>query len=133
MKRIAIFASVFMVVILAFGTVKGENKTAKEKQLYTAYNIWKLPGRHMKCVNYKKGDELIAVGTQVKDIKTMGFGKSKSILFTLVQGSHKIKINFENKWHPGKTIHDYRKIMFTTKNFAKLTEGMICLFIFFRG
>ena len=63
MKRIAIFVSVFVIVVLAFGIGKAENKTAKEQKLYTAYNIWKLPARHMKCVNYKKGDDLIVAGT----------------------------------------------------------------------
>jgi len=33
-------------------------------------------------------------------------------------------MQFNPRWHPGKTKNDYRKFFFTTKNFAELTQGL---------
>ena len=96
---------------------------------YTAYNIWKWPSYHMKCINYKGSRKMISAGTQVIEPKIVksedSFGDYvKVIRFKTVNNNKIFKIFFTKKYHPGKTIHDYLDYMFTTKNFEELTAGL---------
>ncbi len=96
---------------------------------YTAYNIWKWPSYHMKCINYKGSRKMISAGTQVIEPKIVksedSFGDYvKVIRFKTVNNNKVFKIFFTKKYHPGKTIHDYLDYMFTTKNLEELTAGL---------
>jgi hypothetical protein len=96
---------------------------------YTAYNIWKWPSYHMKCINYKGSRKMIPAGTQVIEPKIVksedSFGDYvKVIRFKTVNNNKIFKIFFTKKYHPGKTIHDYLDYMFTTKKFEELTAGL---------
>ena len=89
-----------------------------EQGLYTAHNIWKQKKqRHMLCINYKTGPDIIPAGTPVIDVKN----SSKAIEFKIADTGEKYKIGFKKKWHPGKTVYDYSNSMFTSKSFEKLT------------
>lgn len=102
------------------------------EKLYTAYNIWYEPGKEnaLWCINYKTGIRIPA-GTAVRDVGlTMAVRGKKSgaaplaLSFVTVKDGRKYWVNFTEKFHPGKTINDYLEMMFTTKTFAQLTEGM---------
>ncbi len=142
MRTIITIATLF-VMFASVGLANSEE--AKEPTLYTAYNIWKAS--KMKCINFKQGTDIIPVGTEVRDVKFQiktkygsqgGWGPGRIeaqasiptsvnlliIVFTTVKDSRTFKIDFNPKWHPKKSIKDYRDMMFTTKSFKSLTEGL---------
>ena len=110
-------------------TQKSFNDTAK---LYTAYNIWiHQKSRNMMCINYKAGMGRIPAGTEVRNVMIKGLEETdgslacaRSICFTTVRDGRKFYIRFNPRWHPGKTINDYKADMFSTKKFEELTHGM---------
>ena len=101
-------------------------KVTQEPQLYTAYNIWRIRFPNMKCINYKYKNDIIPAGTQVKKVEVKYDEKLsiEVINFTTVQDNRSYNIGFTKKWHPGKTVEDYKNLMLTPKNFEALTEGM---------
>jgi hypothetical protein len=94
----------------------------KAPTLYTAYNIWKAS--KMKCINFKQGTDIIPAGTEVKDISLWNQRRDSNLDFTTVKNARKYTIGFTKRWHPKKSMEDYRNMMFTTKNFEALTEGL---------
>lgn len=105
-----------------------------EKQCYTAYNIWLLPKRqhhNFKVINYKlKNVPILPAGTPVTDIKvsaqSYGTGGSRQepyLKFSTMEGKT-YTITFTNRYHPGKTAHDYESMMFSTMNFADKVSTM---------
>lgn len=102
-----------------------EAEAVKEPVLYTAYNIWKHKPRSMWCINYKVGYDIIPAGTEVKDAQVYrpAIGRP-TIRFTTVSDGREFRIYFNPNWHPGKTIEDYEKNMFSIKTFDQLTAGM---------
>ena len=97
-----------------------------EKQLYTAYNIWRMKPYNMKCINYKKGYDILPAGTKVHDVEIYWDSQIRKnmIAFKSAEDNRSYNIWFTKNWHPGKTIEDYRKLMFTTNNFDQMTIGM---------
>jgi hypothetical protein len=97
-----------------------------EKQLYTAYNIWRMRPHNMKCINYKYGQNILPAGTEVRAVDTKWDSRVNRNMITFkTDVDDKIyNIYFTKNWHPGKTIEDYKKLMFTVKSFEELTEGM---------
>ena len=115
MRTIVIFITV-IVLIVAAGLADSE---ADDKPtLYTAYNMWK--NSKMKCINYKEGDDILPAGTEVRSVRII----QQTIAFTTVNDGKTYTVGFTQRWHPKKSADDYRKMMFTTKNFAELTEGL---------
>lgn len=115
---ISIFAGIFNVSIIS--TALGADQAAGGKK-YTAYNMWYEAGKEsaMWAINYKTGI-IIPAGTEVSDINV----KKSDISFITVNNQKKYTVNFNAKFHPGKTTEDYARMMFSEKNFSQLTEGM---------
>lgn len=136
MRYIAKLAScILIIVFLCFSYSFAQDSSVQkegadqEPIYYTAYNIWKWPSYHMKCINYKGSRKMIPAGTQVIEPKIVksedSFGDYvKVIRFKTVNSDKIFKIFFTKKYHPGKTIHDYLDYMFTTKNLEELTAGL---------
>jgi hypothetical protein len=100
--------------------------------LYTAYNIWKHDDV-VFCINFKSGDEIIPAGTRVRDVAIVKIPYDvrkpqgdhyKRLEFTVADTNEQIRVRFVSRWHPGQTLESYRDMMFTTKNFAELTDGL---------
>lgn len=115
MRKVAI-AAALMVLIVAAGPLHSE---ADDKpKLYTAYNMWK--SSQMKCINFKQGDDILPVGTEVRSVRII----QQTIAFTTVNDGKTYTVGFTQRWHPKKSASNYGKMMFTTKNFEELTEGL---------
>ena len=112
-----------VVVVTLMATVGILSSGAEEGQkLYTAYNIWKTS--RMRCINFKQGYDLIPAGTQVKDVRIWQVSNKSYLRFSTIKGDREYTIGFFERWHPKKTIKDYRDMMFTIKNFEDLTKGL---------
>ena len=127
MRYIAKLAScILIIVFLCFSYSFAQDYSRH----YTAYNIWKWPSHHMKCINYKGSFQMIPAGTQVRKPKVVKIKDDftgnymKVIRFKTVNSGKVYKIFFTKRYHPGKTIHNYLRYMFTTKNFEELTAGL---------
>jgi hypothetical protein len=119
--RIAITIVTLLALLAAAGLANSE--ADKEPTLYTAYNIWRAS--KMKCINFKQGVDIIPAGTEVRDVKIKKQEPFPPFLvFTTVGDGRTYKIGFTQRWHPKKSIKDYRQMMFTTQNFEALTEGL---------
>ena len=119
--RIAITIVTLLALLAAAGLANSE--ADKEPTLYTAYNIWRAS--KMKCINFKQGVDIIPAGTKVRDVKIKQQDPFPPYLvFTTVADGRTYKIGFTQRWHPKKSIKDYRQMMFTTQNFEALTEGL---------
>ena len=140
MRYIAKLTScILIIVFLCFSYSFAQDSSVQkegadpEPIYYTAYNIWKWPSYHMKCINYKGSRKMMPAGTQVSEPKIVkikedyGGGNYKYvevIRFKTVSNNKVFKIYFTKRYHPGKTSHDYLDYMFTTKNFEELTAGL---------
>lgn len=104
----------------------GQTTVAPENQFYTAYNIWRMRSHNMKCINYKFGNDILPAGTPVKDIGTGTDRQMQKpyIRFKTVHDNRSYRIFFTKNWHPGKSVKDYRNLMFTTQTFDELTADM---------
>lgn len=132
MGKYFILAITFVAVL---GTGSGwvhipDQAAAKDtRQLYTAYNIWRHPSHNMKCINWKGGSQFIPAGTPVSKVKVKKerdvSNYEKEYIYFKVEGERfNIKIGFKQRYHPGKRIRDYVKLMFTEKTFEELTAAM---------
>lgn len=94
-------------------------------QEYTAFNMWYEIPNKMSTVNYKRGT-LIPAGTAVTNIR-LNYDKEPlfpSIQFNRQSDGKEFRVFFRKRFHPGKSLEDYRKLMFGPKNFSALTAGM---------
>ncbi|MBE9570732.1 MAG: hypothetical protein IMF11_08895 [Proteobacteria bacterium] len=125
MKKIAVIISLVFLVTLGCTTTR-QSDSREEPALRTAYNIWKLKDYNMKCINYKYGRNFIPAGTSVRDVRIVTDEETlmEKIRFRTVDECRTYGIYFVPKWHPGKTIKDYKDYMFTPKPFDELTRGM---------
>lgn len=94
------------------------------QRFYTTYNIWFEKVDTLQAVNYKSGS-LIPAGTEVTGIgvSSRRFRKD-AITFTTPSNGATFTVAFNAKNHPGKSIHDYRNMMFTDKPFDQLVAGL---------
>ncbi len=94
-----------------------------EKKLYTACNIW--IHKRMKCINYKMG-EFIPAGTEVSDVKIIldDYHHNEYIFFKKAGSKRKYTMSFNDMWHPGESIKDYKNYLFTEKTFHDLVNDM---------
>ena len=99
-------------------------KAASGQKLYTAYNVWFEKPERIWSINYKKG-AIIPAGTQVRDIEIITTNRRhKAIIFTTVKEKKAFSIFWIKKYHPGKTIQQFKKNLFTTKKIDELTLDM---------
>jgi len=138
-KRSLIFWILSVIILLSPALSFPQSKASKQK-LYTAYNFWKLPHFHRNCVNYKHGSNIIPVGTEVSNVKVIKevkkgnsykpgsseiYGYDRAFIsYKIVKTGKTIRVKFNPGWHPGKTIEEYKEMMFTTKPFNALVQGM---------
>ena len=92
---------------------------------YTAYNMWYESPTQMWTINYKRGT-LLPAGTRIKNITV---NKEKihpfqSISFKRVSDNKQFRVHFRSKFHPGKTVEDYRSLMFTQQRLKEQTVDM---------
>jgi hypothetical protein len=94
--------------------------------LYTAYNIWIMAPHNMKCINYKYGNNFLPAGTPVQKIHIGEDERPRQeyVGFETVGGKQKFKILYEPSWHPGKKIDHLKSVMFTSKTFQEMTDGL---------
>ena len=115
MRTIVIFITVILLIVAAG---LADSEADDKPTLYTAYNMWK--SSKMKCINFKEGDDILPAGTEVRSVRII----QQTIAFTTVNDGKTYSVGFTQRWHPKKTPDDYRNMMFTTKNFGELTEGL---------
>ena len=122
MKRLFVVAFILSVFIL-FGYLAAAHAGEPKKQLYTACNIW--VHKNMHCINYKMG-EYIPAGTELSKAGRFFDDQNFShyIYFKKAGSNQKYKMRFNNMWHPGKTVKEYKNFLFTEKTFDELVEGM---------
>ena len=129
MKIIISMITIFALVVTVGITV---SEAAESSKLYTAYNIWVTS--KMRCINFKQGTDIIPAGTEVQNVRLktkLGSNVAKPpdmreyvIGFTTVRDGRTFTIDFNQRWHPRKTIEDCKDMMFTTKIFESQTEGL---------
>ena len=108
-----------------------------DQKSYTAYNIWRGSPSNRLCINYKMSYGFIPAGTEVINPRVrVEWGvrvewddsydeiESKTIEFKIASSGETITIGFVSRWHPEKTINDYKEKMFTNKNFDEMTKDM---------
>ena len=114
MKKILFVLLLLLIIIGCAGL-------PKPKQLYTACNIWIYP--RMNCINFKASYNFIPAGTEIALVR--GLSCRHGICFKAAPTGDRIyNMQFNPRWHPGKTIKDYRDFFFTTKNIDELTHGL---------
>jgi hypothetical protein len=124
-QRILCLIGVFVIGLMTFAAFSGSSiaadKGAGNKTYFTAYNLWYETGKEkaMWTINYKTGN-IIPAGTEITDLKV----DKSEIIFTTVGDQKKYAVNFNPKFHPGKSTEDYSKMMFSDKDFSRLTQGM---------
>jgi len=124
-----ITSTILLIIVLSAVHCYAKDKAMPEQRQYTAYNIWKWKSFNMKCINYKGGRSFIPAGTEVSEPKVINYcinptDCTKIIRFKTATNNKIYKIFYTKKYHPGKTIKDYKKNMFTTKNFEELTAWL---------
>ncbi len=93
--------------------------------MYTTYNMWYEAPNRIWAVNYKRGN-ILPAGTLVKaiDIFKEEYNPHQYITFKRVSDNQTFKVFFRRKFHPGKTVKDYRQMMFSNQPFNQQTEAM---------
>jgi len=127
-------STILLIIVLPAIHCHAKDKALPEQRLYTAYNIWEWKYFNMKCINYKGTGRrsIIPAGTEVSEPKIDKYcgnpgsqsDCSKIISFKTTTNNKIYKIFYTRNYHPGKTIKDYKRNMFTTKNFEALTAGL---------
>jgi len=121
-KKIAVFF--FIMVGFIFFMIIVPGKATSGQKIYTAYNIWFEKPERIWSINYKKG-AIIPAGTQVRDVEIITTNRrQKAIIFTTAKEKKAFSIFWIKKYHPGKTIQQFKKNLFTTKKFDELTSEM---------
>ncbi len=95
---------------------------AAEKQ-YTAYNLWFEKPQKVSSINYKRG-AIIPAGTEITNVRTGTKGKFSLLSFTAKKNNRNFIIYWSQKYHPGKTVQDFKNKFVTTKTFASITKGL---------
>lgn len=125
-KHIVLVAALCLNLLLVFSLASPACALEKQK-LYIAYNIWLHKGGNMKFINFKSGSEFIPAGTEVKEVEIVeppsGTYEDPYVTFTRVDNKKKYAIHFERRYHPHKSIEDYKEMTFTPKNSSELTKG----------
>ncbi len=122
-------STILLIMVLSAVNCHAEGKKISNQKLYTAYNIWEWKSFNMRCINYKGGRSFIPAGTEVSRPEVTDYCNSpndctKIIRFKTAANNKVYKIFYTKNYHPGKTIKDYKKNMFTTKKIEELTAGM---------
>lgn len=133
MKKIWIILLMFLFMACSRAPVHhkllDEPKLDLKQPLYTAYNIWVHKGYNMECINWKRSEKIIPAGTPIKNLKIIkqketGNELKDFIRFKVKGEKYYYKIGFKHRFHPRKSIKDYKEYMFTNKTFDELTAGL---------
>ena len=119
--KITIFFFIMTGFVLFMTPLQGN--AASGQKIYTAHNIWFEKPEKIWSINYKKG-AIIPAGTQIRDVEIITNRRHKAIIFTAVKEKRAFSILWIKKYHPGKTIQQFKKNLFTTKKFDELISGM---------
>jgi len=121
-KKIAVF---FLIIVgFVFLTAPVPGQAASGHKIYTAYNIWFEKPERIWSINYKKG-AIIPAGTHVRDVEIITTNRrNKAIIFKTAKENKAFSIFWIKKYHPGKTIQQFKKNLFTTKKLDELTLEM---------
>lgn len=124
-KSISIVTTVFIVIVAGcvFITTNVMGEADPGKKLFTAYNVWFEKPERIYSINYKKG-AIIPAGTKVRDVEIITQRNRKAIIFTTVKENKSFVIYWVKKYHPGKSIKQFKNNLFTTKRFEELTAKM---------
>lgn len=97
---------------------------AQSNTTYTAYNMWYEVPTRMWAINYKRGT-ILPAGTKVRNVSV--YHKLNQphqyIDFERVNDGKQFRVYFRRKFHPGKTVEDYQKLMFTSQTLEQQTRG----------
>ena len=108
--------SVLIFCVFILGAFLASNVSGNDGSLYTAQNIWYEIGKEKSlwCINYKTG-MIIPAGTQVKNVKIIKSfiarrtnPQGQVIFFETVKNQKEYWVKFVSKYHPGKTIDEYK-------------------------
>ena len=129
-----------VMLLLATTAVAETQEAATTGQQYTAFNIWVLSKsqRHnQRFINYKvRGSAILPAGTPVFNVEALTSPQGGGFISTddsSFPGPHvafetkdgqRFEILFKGKWHPGKSLEDYKNYLISDKNFEQLTEGL---------
>jgi hypothetical protein len=121
-KKIPLFFFVMTGFVLLMIPLQGS--AASGKKFYTAYNIWFERAERIWSINYKKG-AVIPAGTLVRDVEIITTNRRhQAVIFTTVKEKRAFSVFWLKKYHPGKTIQQFKNDLITTKNFDELTQDM---------
>lgn len=117
--------SLFLITVMLTSLLALPALAKAAGQMYTAYNMWYEAPNRIWAVNYKRGS-ILPAGTLVKDIGIFKeeYYPHQYITFRRVSDNQSFRVYFRRKFHPGKTIEDYRQLMFSRDNFQQQTAGM---------
>lgn len=101
---------------------------AASQASYTAYNMWYETPLRMWAINYKRG-QLLPAGTKVRNITVHHQTNQphQYISFQRASDGKQFRVYFRRKFHPGKTVEDYRRLMFSGKTFSQQTSTLSAL------
>ena len=99
-----------------FFTTPVPGKATSGQNICTAYNIWFEKPERIWSINYKKG-AIIPAGTQVRDVEIITTNRRhKVIIFSTVKEKKAFCIFWIKKYHPGKTIQQFKKTYSQQRN-----------------
>jgi hypothetical protein len=122
----------FMLTALLLSTISGCTTIYTTKGvLYTAHNIWFERSDEISSLNFQRGI-IIPAGTPIRNIAVQDdntrsyliFTKKKRIFFTTARENRDFIIHWNEKYHPGRSVFDYKFSMTTDKPFEEYTKGM---------
>lgn len=127
MKKVVLALVFVSSVAVLLCTIPATSALAQDVPLYTTQNIWYEKSDSLWCINFKKGT-MISAGTEVENVKLVrsrARGADRhAISFTTRNDNRRYIVNFNRKYHPGKTVRDYMDLLFSPKPLSRLTEGM---------
>lgn len=117
--------SLLLITVMLGGLLALPSGAKAGGPMYTTYNMWYEAPNRIWAVNYKRGN-ILPAGTLVKDIGIFKeeYYPHQYITFRRVSDNQTFKVYFRRKFHPGKSIEDYRQLMFSKQSFQQQTAGM---------
>lgn len=112
-----------------FKALISEHHVVATTQLYTAHNLYADHGK-VRAINFRVGN-MIPAGTPVSVKFVEGFENPitgtgemlRGIKITTLPDRKSYSLEFNERYHPGKTIYDYANLMFCRKTFEEMTAG----------
>lgn len=93
------------------------------RTLYTAYNLWVEKPDEISDINYKRG-YIVPAGSAVSAVSIQDGARAKRIGFTLAADGRSFVIQWNEKYHPGKSISQFADRLFGESDFGKLSARL---------